>query len=137
MNTKFRAFVTIASILPIAVYCSSINSVSALEVPATWTCTQMYSNPNYASCNLTVKGLSSTDYNCNYDHKTKKWTCDKAKTISGTPNQISGSEAVRKFTDSQIPLGLKSALVSAIKSQNGGLVSSQSRQAPNTQFGPP
>ena len=69
-----------------AIYSSSINSVSAaFVVHGKWTCTQMYSSPNYASCNLTISG-TSTDYNCNYDTKTKKWTCVKAKSGSGTPN---------------------------------------------------
>jgi hypothetical protein len=39
-----------------------------------------------------------------------------------------GSETLNKMTDSQIPLGLKSALESAIKIQNGSLVIGQSAQ---------
>ena len=109
-----------------AIYSSSINSVSAaFVVHGKWTCTQMYSSPNYASCNLTISG-TSTDYNCNYDTKTKKWTCVKAKSGSGTPNQMPGNENLNKMTDSQIPLGLKTALDSAIKTENGGLVMGQS-----------
>nr|ACY24476.1 hypothetical protein 29d5orf28 [uncultured crenarchaeote 29d5] len=128
MNTKFPVFVIIASMLTIAAYCSSINSVIAVStVTETWTCIQLTSSPNSANCTLTRSGISS-DYNCNYDTSTKKWTCDKAKTTSGTPNQIPGSEIVRKFTDSQIPLGLKSALDSAIQT-------SPPRHAPNTSFG--
>lgn len=68
-----------------------------------------------------MKGLSSTDYNCNYNTKTKKWTCVEARTISGTPNQTPGSETLSKMTGSQIPLELKSALDAAIKTENNGL----------------
>jgi hypothetical protein len=106
-----------------AIYISSINSVSAL-LTAHWICTQSDSRPNYASCNY-VYLSSSTNYNCNYNTKTEKWSCVKAKTGSGTPNQIPDSETLNKMTDSQIPLGLKSALDSAIKNQNGGLVTGQ------------
>jgi hypothetical protein len=67
----------------------------------------------------------TTLYDCTYDKGTKKWNCVAEKTGSGTPNQMPGSETVNKMTDSQIPLGLKSALDSAIKSQNGGLVTGQ------------
>ena len=114
-----------------AVYISSINSVSAFKVPATWTCTQIFSNPNYASCNLTAKGVSSTDYNCNYNTKTEKWTCVKAKASSGTPNEMPGSETLSKMTDSQIPLGLRSALDSAVKSDQSNQKLQSQQQAQN------
>jgi hypothetical protein len=117
-----------------AVYISSISSVSALPLPVkqTWTCAQSSKTPNYASCNLALQGATgttSTNYNCNYDTTNEKWTCVKAKTSSGTPNQMSGSETVSKMTDSQIPLGLKGALQSMIQNGNFG---SQMRQN-NTQ----
>jgi hypothetical protein len=125
MNPKFALLVIVASILIMAVYISSINSVSALiTVRRTWSCV-MGAGSTYASCNLTVKGdpdgNTSTNYNCNYDTKTEKWTCVKARTSSGTPNQLPGSDTLSKMTDSQIPPGLKSALDSAIKTQNSDL----------------
>jgi hypothetical protein len=161
MDPKFAIFLIIVSILTMAIYISSISSVSALPLPVkqTWTCAQSSKTPNYASCNLALQGatgVTSTDYNCNYDTKTEKWSCVKAKTGSGTPNQMPGSETVNKMTDAQIPLGLKSALQSTIKNGNFGLqmrqndtqVSNSSgmkiniststsitRQAQNTEFG--
>jgi len=132
LHTTFAIFIIIASILTIAVYCSSINSVIAKStVTEVWSCIQLASSPNNASCHLTRSGVDS-DYNCSYNASTKKWTCTQAKTISSTPYQIPGSENVRKFTNSQIPLGLKSALDSAIKSQIGGLITGQSNpNSPN------
>ena len=41
---------------------------------------------------------------------------------SATLNERTDTDTLNKLTDSQIPLGLKSALESAIKSQNGSLV---------------
>jgi hypothetical protein len=126
MESKFAIFIVIASILTMAVYVSSINSVIAKStVTEVWTCIQLVSSPNSASCHLTRSGVES-DYNCSYNTSTKKWTCTQAKTSSGTSNPMTGSETIRKFTDSQIPLGLKGALDSAIKSQNSGLVTGQS-----------
>jgi hypothetical protein len=126
METKFAMLILIASILTMAVYTSSINFVSA-KVISMWTCGRSVDKPNQASCTITNNGVR-TDYNCTYDATTKKWSCVKAaaKISPNTPNQMPGSETLNKLTDSQIPLGLKSALDSAIKSQNGGLVTGQS-----------
>ena len=125
MNTEITIFLVIASVLMMAVFGSSMNFVTAKStVTESWSCIQLASSPNNANCTLTRSGVSS-DYNCTYNTTTKKWSCAQAKTSSGTPNQMPGSETLNKMTDSQIPLGLKSALDSALKSQNGGLVTGQ------------
>ena len=106
-----------------AMYSSSVNFVSAMSY--IWQCLQDSGDGTSASCtNTDTKGVK-TNYNCTYDTTTKKWSCVKAKTSSGTPNQMPGSETFNKMTNSQIPLGLQSALDSAIKNQNGGLVTGQ------------
>jgi hypothetical protein len=103
-----------------AVFSSSINLIFAMS--SIWQCLQDSSAGTIASCtNIDTKGVK-TNYNCTYDATTKKWSCVKAKTSSGTPNQIPGSETVSKMTDSQIPLGLKNELDSVIKNKNISLV---------------
>jgi hypothetical protein len=127
MNIKFAIFILIASILTMAMYSSSVNFVSAMSY--IWKCLQDSGDGTSASCtNTDTKGVK-TNYNCTYDTTTKKWSCVKAKTSSGTPNQMPGFETLNKMTDSQIPLGLKGALQSMV--QNGNL-GSQMRQN-NTQ----
>lgn len=108
-----------------AVYSSSINFVSGkakVEVTITLSCT--FSNDgNRANC----EGTNKRTYDCNYDTTTEKWSCVKTstKTSPNTPNETTDPETLNKLTGSQIPLGLKSALDSAIKNQNSGLVMGQ------------
>ena len=127
MKTRYVIFIVVASILTMALYSSSINFVSGAGKVNVWgagsTVCSFSNNGNAASC--------STQYTqqfCTYDTAAEKWSCVKAKTSSGSPSQMPGSESLSKMTDSQIPLGLKSALDSAIKSQNGSLVIGQSAQ---------
>jgi hypothetical protein len=158
MNTKYAIFILITSLLTIAVNSSSISisyASAKSAIISTWTCTQVHSTPNVATCTYAKDG-AETDYNCTYDTVTKKWSCLMIKTGSGIPNKIPWI---------QLSPALKNALNTATQSQNGSLVmgqnitqgsnssqstinnppkvssqspqTSQSRQTPNTQFGPP
>jgi hypothetical protein len=130
-----------------AVYSSSINFVSAKgEVKAgnSIICSKGPSGNN-AVCEVT-NGSDIRTYVCKYDVAAEKWSCEKwvGKTGSGSPNGMTGSETLGKMTDSQIPLGLKSALDSAVKAQSGGPVTGQGStvsptppQCPNTGPIPP
>jgi hypothetical protein len=156
--------VVMASILTVAIYGSSISLIHAKSnIKVTYSSVCGADGEGGLICNIVDKKGGSTDWKCSLVDG--KWNCIKQKTSSVAPNQIPGSETLNKLTGSQIPLGLKSALDSAIKNQNGGLVigqnntqssnssqstinnspkvssqspqTSQSRQTPNTQFGPP
>ena len=114
-----------------------------------------YSSENRANCAV-ADDHGARSYDCTYNTTTEKWSCVKAKTSSGSPNQMPGSETLSKMTDSQITLGLKGALQSMIQignfgsqmRQNDTQVSNSSgmkinnststsitRQAQNTEFG--
>jgi hypothetical protein len=126
LDTKFAIVILIASIPTMAVYGSSMNFVSALETKTHWICAPGDS-VYQADCVFTSKDGKNTSYDCKYNTTTKTWSCSVAeRTDSVTPNETTGSKNLNKLTDSQIPLGLKSALDSAIKNQNGGLVIGQS-----------
>lgn len=114
MDTKFPIFILIALILTIAVYSSSVNFVSA----AIYVQGCVRYGDNYSECTITEKPGVKSDWKCVYDSSTNNWSCVKAKTGSGTPNQLPGSETLNKMTDSQIPLGLRNALDSAVQKSN-------------------
>ena len=108
-----------------AIHSSLINFVSAIETRTQWICSSPDS-PIEAECVFTAKDGTNTSYDCKYNTTTKTWTCTVAeKTGSATTNERTDSNTLNKLTGSQIPLGLKSALDSAIKSQNGGLAMRQ------------
>jgi hypothetical protein len=102
MDSRIPVLIVIFSILTIAVYTLSISFVSAKRDDLTMaTCIISADKTNKSNCTLTVGGVS-TNYDCNADALSKKWSCVKtadtsAKTASEEQRKISAADLLREM----------------------------------------